>query len=211
MTKRAKTLTPDELSMLLAHIDATSTMPVRDRLMVLLSFKAGLRVAEIAKIEIDAMTTANGRVAKQILIGADVGKGGKERVLPMHPDIAIALSTFRKAYPDTKTIAISSQPFRHTRPGTKGVSKNASAPDAIKMMSVNSLTCYFRRLLIGAGFEGASSHSGRRSFATELARRSNRFHKSLKDVQMLMGHARIDTTERYLEPDDDVFDLVASL
>jgi integrase len=78
-------------------------------------------------------------------------------------------------------------------------------------MSVNSLTVYFHWLYRQANFEGASSHSGRRTFGTKLARRANQFHNSLKDVQNLLGHARLDTTENYLEPSEDTMDMVNSL
>jgi hypothetical protein len=54
---------------------------------------------------------------------------------------------------------------------------------AYTRMSVNSLTVYFHWMYKQAGFEGASSHSGRRTFGTQLARRANKYHNSLKDVQ----------------------------
>lgn len=189
--KRAKTLDNDQFEKLMAYVDANSSSPERDRLFVLLSYKAGLRAAEIAKIDIKAMTDPEGRVAKLITIFANVGKKGREREIPMHPDIRTALKNFRKRYPDTPFIAVS------TVDG--------------KRMSVNAVTLYMWRLYKLAGFEGCSSHSGRRTFITKLAQRANKFHSSLRDVQLLAGHARLDTTERYIAPSLDTSAMVASL
>lgn len=201
--KKAKTLDDEQFPRLINYINMTSTMPVRDRLMFLLSFKAGLRVSEIAKIDLSAMTNAEGKIAKIITIYSNVGKGTKMREIPMHEDIHNALVEFRKTYPGAEFVALSSQPFRYAKKGKK--------PVVYKRMSVNALTVYFHWMYKQAGFEGASSHSGRRTFGTKLARRANNFHNSLKDVQILMGHARLDTTERYLEPSDDTVDMVNSL
>ena len=189
--KRAKTLDKEQLDTLLMFVANHSKMPERDRLIVLLSFKAGLRAAEIAKIDLKAMTDAEGRIGKMIYIYGNVGKKGREREIPMHPDIRDALRRFRNKYPKLTYIAAS--------------------PADLSRMSVNSLTVYIWRLFARAGFTGCSSHSGRRTFGTNLAQRANRFHNSLKDVQLMMGHARLDTTERYIAPSADTFDMIASL
>jgi site-specific recombinase XerD len=97
--KRAKTFDDKQFGRLIIFIDQHSTMPIRDRLMFLLSFKAGLRVSEIAKIDLTAMTNTEGKIAKIITIFSNVGKGKKPRVreIPMHADIAKALAAFMKS------------------------------------------------------------------------------------------------------------------
>ncbi len=205
--KRAKTLDDIQFAKLLAHIDETSILPERDRLIVMLSFKAGLRVAEIAKIDMTAMLDTEGKVAKMIHIFSNVGKKNRERDIPINPALKEAILAFQKRFPTAGFVAVSSQPFMYhnTRKGVR-----YSEP-AIKRMSVTALTNYYWRLLHEAGFEGASSHSGRRTFGTKLARQANLHHCSLRDVQKLMGHARLDTTENYIELSEDTFDLVASI
>lgn len=189
--KRAKTLEEFQFSELRKYIRSTSKTPERDDLMVLLSFRAGLRAAEIAKIDIDALTDAQGRVGNMVRIYSHVGKKGREREIPMHPHIADALIRFRRRYPDLTYIAFS--------------------PVTGKRMTPNALTVWFWRLMRAAGFEGASSHSGRRTFCTTLGRRVNHFHNSLVDLQRLMGHVNLETTQGYLEPTEETFSMVASL
>ena len=62
---------------------------------------------------------------------------------------------------------------------------------------VNWFVALFKEL----GFEGCSSHSGRRSFITVAARNVHRSGCSLRDVQLLAGHRSIETTERYIDGD----------
>jgi integrase/recombinase XerD len=76
----------------------------------------------------------------------------------------------------------------------------------LRRQSASAVTNWFHRLFRELGLEGASSHSGRRTFATELARTA-----PLEIVQRILGHASLASTECYLEPDDDVARLVHAL
>lgn len=205
--KRAKTFDDKQFNRLMAHIEAHSVMPVRDKLIVALSFKAGLRVGEIAKIKLSAMTDVEGKVAKTINIFSDVGKKQRMRDIPMNPLIKECLEKFREEYPNAKVVAISSQPFRWILARGRPIPKDAE----FKQMSPEALKTYYLKMLKSFGFEGASTHSGRRTFGTQLARRANAHHCSLRDVQQLMGHARMETTEAYIELTEDASSLVMSL
>lgn len=190
--KQAKTLDDKQFDHLLDHINAFSTMPERDRLMVMLSFKGGLRAAEIAQIDMAAMTDAAGNIAKEIIVSGKIAKAGRDRTIPMNKDVTKALKRFRTVHPKLGFVAVSSA-------------------DRKTQMKPNAVAVYLRRLFVNAGFSDCSSHSGRRTFGTSLARRANSYNRSLRDVQRLMGHARLDTTERYIDVASESFDLVNSL
>jgi integrase len=68
-------------------------------------------------------------------------------------------------------------------------------------LKANSVVNWYVALFQELGFEGCSSHSGRRSFITVAARNIHRSGCSLRDVQLLAGHQSIETTERYIDGD----------
>ncbi len=64
---------------------------------------------------------------------------------------------------------------------------------------VNMFAAWYRAL----GFTGCSSHSGRRTFITNAARKISTVGGSLRDVQALAGHSSLTTTQRYIEVNGD--------
>jgi integrase/recombinase XerD len=67
----------------------------------------------------------------------------------------------------------------------------------------NSVQIFFKRLYDRLGLKGASSHSGRRTFVTSLAKKIVAAGGSLRDVQQLAGHKSLSTTQRYIEGSSD--------
>src|SRR5580704_8761727 len=66
-------------------------------------------------------------------------------------------------------------------------------------MSPQAIVNLFWRWYRHVGFDGCSSHSGRRTFITNTARKISTVGGSLRDVQMLAGHTNLRTTQRYIE------------
>jgi integrase/recombinase XerD len=62
-------------------------------------------------------------------------------------------------------------------------------------MACDSLQAHITKLYADAGIKGGSSHSGRRSFASNLLSKGN----SIETVQQLLGHAELDHVMPYLE------------
>jgi integrase/recombinase XerC len=62
---------------------------------------------------------------------------------------------------------------------------------------------WFHRLYTTLRLTGCSSHSGRRTFITRVARKVSEAGGSLRDVQQLAGHASLAMTQRYLEGNTD--------
>ena len=190
---QARILSRRQLEMCLAHVRATSRTPESDELKLLLSHLAGLRACEIAGLPVEAFLNAEGRVAKVISVAARYSKSRRSRTIPMHADVRDAFRRFRKAHPEATHVTVDKKSL------------------VLRPQSANTVSQWFRRMYLEVGMEGCSSHSGRRTFITELAKRANNFGNSLRDVQYLAGHARLDTTERYIDLSDSMVALVASL
>ena len=61
------------------------------------------------------------------------------------------------------------------------------------------------------GLVGCSSHSGRRTFITNTARKISTVGGSLKDIQALAGHSSLQTTQRYIDENKDAKKRVVDL
>jgi integrase len=177
--KQAKVVTPQMLRRMLRKV-SKSPLHARDQTMILLSVKAGLRACEIAGLDWSMVLDARGKVADAIGVRDAIAKKRGGRRIPMHHDLRRALQTLRR-------IGDCSGPvIRSARGGN---------------MRPTSVVNWFARLFRELGFEGCSSHSGRRTFITGAARNLHRSGCSLRDVQLLAGHRSIETTERYIDGD----------
>ena len=181
---KAKMLTPEEIATVLRHVETESRYPERDRAMVLLSVRAGLRASEIAGLSWENVLTADGSaVAEEIDLPRQVTKGEKRaRVIPVHDELRVALEALKVALPE------------RVAPGRPVVFSERGRYGA------NGVAHWFKRIYQDAGLVGASSHSGRRTLLTNLARNCSQAGASLRDVQQIAGHADLGTTERYVEP-----------
>ena len=88
--KQAKVVTPPMLKRMLRHV-SRSSYPARDRAMILLSVKAGLRACEIAGLDWSMVLDAQGRVSGTIHVRDVIAKKRGGRRIPMHPDLRRAL------------------------------------------------------------------------------------------------------------------------
>ena len=88
--KQAKVVTPPMLKRMLRHV-SRSSLPARDRAMILLSIKAGLRACEIAGLDWSMVLDAQGRVSGTIHVRDVIAKKRGGRRIPMHPDLRRAL------------------------------------------------------------------------------------------------------------------------
>jgi integrase len=177
--KQAKAITPQMLRRMLIKA-SKSPFRARDRAMILLSVKAGLRACEIARLDWAMVLDARGKVADVLAIHDAIAKKRGGRRIPMHPDLRRALQGLLRSGEPSGPV-VGSARGGYLRPTSV----------------VNWFATLFREL----GFEGCSSHSGRRTFITGAARNIHRSGCSLRDVQLLAGHRSIETTERYIDGD----------
>lgn len=179
--KQAKIIKDGDLPRLL-RLTRRGRYPARDRAMVLLSVKAGLRACEIAGLTWSMALDARGGIAHTLEVRDGISKRGRGRVVPINRDLREALrQLYQCASPQTDEPIILSE-----RGGP---------------MCPMAVVNWFGRLYRTADLEGCSSHSGRRTFITKAARLVFKVGGSLRDVQQLAGHASIEMTQRYIEGD----------
>jgi integrase len=179
--KQAKILSNAHVEDLLTFAE-TTRRPLRNKLIVLLSAKAGLRAGEIANLTWDMVTDPTGAIGTTVQLPDRAAKKGRGRVVPLHDDLRAALMQWCAA-------SRSSGPI---------ITSERGGP-----MRPLSIVVWFANAYRMAALDGCSSHSGRRTFITRAARLVHRAGGSLRDVQLLAGHESIQTTQRYIDGDTD--------
>jgi integrase/recombinase XerD len=177
--KQAKTLTKGQVDAVLAYL-STTRRPERNRLIFLLSAKAGLRAKEIAKLTWWMTNDSMGNINTSLYLFDSASKGRSGRVIPLSDEVRQALIEYRETVPHAGPHVICTE---------RSLETSAQA-------IVNMFHRWYRHL----GFVGCSSHSGRRTFITNAARKISTVGGSLKDVQELAGHSNLRTTQLYIDP-----------
>ena len=177
--KQAKTLSKGQIDAVLGYL-AKTRWPTRNRVIFLLSAKAGLRAKEIASLTWRMVTDARGQIGQAIYLENTASKGRSGRVIPMNEELSTALAEYVPT-----TIIVSSSFLIESERSDR--------------MSAQAIVNLFWRWYRHIGFDGCSSHSGRRTFITNTARKISTVGGSLRDVQMLAGHSNLRTTQAYIE------------
>jgi integrase/recombinase XerD len=152
----------------------------RDRVIVMLSVKAGLRACEISALTWEMLLKPDGTIGRLIELPPGAAKKGSGRIIPVHPDLKRALERLGR------NVAKSGPMVKSERGGA---------------MTAKSIVNWFHGLYRELGLRGCSSHSGRRTFITRSARLIHKTGGSLRDIQELAGHRSIKTTQGYIEGD----------
>ena len=181
--KQAKTLSRGQIDATLAYL-ATTRHAKRNWLIFLLSAKAGLRATEIAGLTWWMTNDSQGQVARTIQLQDTASKGKSGRLIPLNEEVREALVEYRNEVTGFS--------------GPRVISTERSLETSAQAV-VNMFQRWYRHL----GFVGCSSHSGRRTFITNAARKISTVGGSLKDVQELAGHANLRTTQRYIDANPD--------
>lgn len=180
--KQAPVLSEREKQRIIQYVQRTS-YATRNRCMIMLSWLAGMRVGEIAALDVGNIVGPDGAIRHEILLRADQTKGDKARKVLVNSQLQAELDHYVKTLNqrlDPK------RPFIASKTG--------------KRFSPNGLCQRFLQLYDEAGMDKATSHSGRRTFITNLA------HKgvNVRVLAALSGHRNISTTQRYIEVNDNV-------
>lgn len=181
--KQAKPLSKGQIGAVFGYL-AKTRHPIRNRLIFLLSIKAGLRAREIALLTWRMVTDAQGEIGWAIVLQDDASKGRSGRIIPLNGELRQTLIDWRQTLPTTTDGRV----IRTER-------SNQTSPQVI----VNMFARWYEQI----GFGGCSSHSGRRTFITNAARKISTVGGSLRDVQMLAGHSNLRVTQRYIDGEQD--------
>lgn len=179
--KQAKVLNAKQVEALLHHV-GNLRHGVRNRVIVLLSVRAGLRAKEIAALRWSMVLDAGGNVGDSIHLTNDASKGRSGRIVPLNRELRPLLIELYSQFvplPPVESSVVSSE-------------RAAS-------MSAQAVVNMFRHWYRDLGLIGCSSHSGRRTFITNAARKISTVGGSLRDVQSLAGHASLQTTQNYID------------
>lgn len=175
---RAKTLTQMELKRVLDLVK-TRAHPQRNRALVLLSHLAGLRAKEMALLRVGDVLDSAGKMRDEVTLTADQTKGRYARVVYFNTKLRRELTQYIATHPSPSA---SAPLFPTQKSATRG-------------FTPNTLAQFFHQLYKQAGIEGASSHSGRRTYLTTLADKGTSIHI----LKALAGHRNISTTAVYLD------------
>lgn len=181
--KQAKPLSNGQKEAVLGYLVKTRH-PIRNRLIFFLSIKAGLRAREIALLTWRMVIDAQGDISHAIILEDDASKGCSGRVIPLNAELRRLLIDWRLLSPNNPEDRVI-RTERSERP----------SPQVI----VNMFARWYEQL----GFVGCSSHSGRRTFITNAARKISLVGGSLRDVQMLAGHSSLRITQRYIDGEQE--------
>ena len=183
LTKQAKTLNKSQIDAVLNYL-AGRRNSLRNQVIFLLSVKAGLRAKEIAGLRWEMLLEADGSFAGQISLSNDASKGRSGRKVPVNKQLGAKLVKLHELACANKRYVPSDHVIQTERSGR-------TSAQAI----VNMFSHWYSDL----GLIGCSSHSGRRTFITNAAKKITTVGGTLRDVQYLAGHSSLQTTERYIE------------
>ncbi len=175
---QARALNTAEMEQVLAHVNA-GRHAHRNRCFILLTHLAGMRVGEVASLRWVDMLTADGHIKEEIRLLPEMTKGKHARTVFISTRLREELQRYADIYRRSAPLEC---PLFY------------SQKDARKGFTANSLTQTVAKLYRGAGLDGATSHSGRRSFLTNLANKGTAIHL----LRTLAGHRSISTTATYL-------------
>ena len=183
MSKQAKTLSNDEIRKVLDYV-ATRKHSERNRAMIYTIFNTGMRVSEVANLRFKEVVDGEGAVRREIRLSAEDTKTKEARIVFVNDRLHKELTRYVKLY----------------KPLNTNVKFFYSQKRASDGYSPNTLAQFFHYLFNRAGIAGASSHSGRRSFITNLANKG----VGVRVIMGLSGHRALSSVQCYIDCNDDM-------
>lgn len=171
-------LDENQVNVLLTAPDPATWSGVRDKAILELLYATGLRVSELVKLKLQDLELSRGSLRT-------LGKGRKERILPLLPAAIDALQAWfkvRERPPRSRTGSV--------KAGTEMVFINQRGSGLTDRSVRRLIDQYVKQAAINCK---VTPHTLRHSFATHLLNHG----ADLRDVQELLGHAHLATTQVY--------------
>lgn len=209
---QATTLKPGQIRHLLRVTEATSRHPERDCLVLLLGITCGMRVTEIAQIEVADVLFSSGALRSEVSLRAAITKGCRQRCIYLTHRLTVEAMERYVAYRIERGLGteLTGAQYRGLSPETTLILTHKGsrfylntkrrineAGEQVDYLACDSLQSHITRLYKDAGIKGGSSHSGRRTFADGVLRSTG----DIETVQQLLGHASLDHCLPYLTID----------
>jgi len=166
--KQSKILTKKQIETMLLYLGSTRH-PLRNRVIFLLSVKSGFRSKEISGVKWSMVVSPTGELTDSIHLTNDASKGKSGgRIIPIHKEL--------------KKLLVELYEVEQSRYGfdvqTSHVIRTERSPNTSSQSIINMFQRWYRDL----GFVGCSSHSGRRTFITDLSKKVSLVGGSLRDI-----------------------------
>lgn len=158
---------------------------LRDQTIFLLSVRAGLRAKEIALLQWSMLLDPDCKIGNAIHLTDIASKGRSGWLIPLNKQLRLHLE---------QLLVVEREKPRFDQ-STSRVITTQRRPATSAQAIVNKFHYWYQTL----GLLGCSSHSGRRTFITNAARKIASVGGSLRDVQSLAGHSSLQNTQRYIE------------
>ncbi|MDA1284790.1 MAG: site-specific integrase [Proteobacteria bacterium] len=182
--KQAKTLNQKQLFLFLKQLELFKNSQ-RNQLIISLTFYGGLRIGEVTKLKWKDVIDNNLTVKDEIILSAENNKSNEVQRLFLNKKLRLEIVKYKTFF---------SQKYKHI---------NLESPLIISQrntqFSPNSLCQLINSLYKRCNLPTATTHSGRRSFITNLANKS----LNAKVIMSLARHKNLSTTQRYIDVNDE--------
>ena len=187
--KQSKVLNKSQIEMVSQYLRSKRN-GLRNETIFLLSVKSGLRSKEISQLQWKYVLKSDGEtIDDYINLPNSSSKGKSGRIIPLHKSIRENL----------QLLLIEHKKYRSFDLNSSFIVRTERSPFTSSQSVVNMFQSWYRKL----GLLGCSSHSGRRTFITETSKKISLVGGSLRDIQMMVGHSSLQTTQRYIESDNE--------
>lgn len=179
---QARTISAQQAKAMFAFIGTGKNIE-RNKAAFALSYYCGLRVKEIASLTVADVIAADKTIKSVVFLSAVKTKGKKSREFFVNSTAKQHIAALLKTMPNAQA----------NEPLIQVMGKR-------KAFTPNSMCILFRNLYAAAGFDGCSSHSGRRSLATTLCNKG----VNIRLIQKIGGWSSLQSVTPYLDANEEM-------